>query len=72
MDETQDWDALSPHEKLESPRGRYLVAEALHYGQRTSAPTTGASGRSGLQKATRRCAASAWTCDSRQVRARDP
>ena len=28
----RDWDALSPQEKLEGPRGRYLVATALHYG----------------------------------------
>ena len=32
MDGTGDWDALSPQEKLESPRGRYPVATALHYG----------------------------------------
>ncbi len=32
MDETADWDSLSPREKLESPRGQYLIAEALHYG----------------------------------------
>ena len=31
MDETENWDLLSPSEKLESGRGRYLVAEALHY-----------------------------------------
>lgn len=32
MDETEDWDRLSPWEKLESPRGQYLIAQALHYG----------------------------------------
>ncbi len=31
MDETENWDLLSPLEKLESGRGRYLVASALHY-----------------------------------------
>lgn len=31
VDESADWDELTPHEKLESPRGRYLVATAFHY-----------------------------------------
>ena len=31
IDETTDWDELTPHEKLESPRGRYLIATAFHY-----------------------------------------
>ena len=31
MDETANWDALSPMEKLESSRGRYLIATAFHY-----------------------------------------
>ena len=33
-DETMDWERMSPQEKLASPRGRYLIAEALHYGAR--------------------------------------
>ena len=32
MDQTADWHGMSPREKLESPRGQYLVAQALHYG----------------------------------------
>ena len=32
MDETVNWDLLSAAEKLESARGRYLIASALHYG----------------------------------------
>ena len=31
MDETVNWDALSPAEKMESSRGKYLIATALHY-----------------------------------------
>ena len=31
MDETVNWDALSSMEKLESSRGRYLIATAFHY-----------------------------------------
>ena len=31
IDETTDWDELTPREKLESQRGRYLIATALHY-----------------------------------------
>ena len=34
MDEVPDCDALSPHEKRESPRGRELVAEAPHCARR--------------------------------------
>ena len=30
-DETMDWEGMSPREKLESPRGQYLIATALHY-----------------------------------------
>ncbi len=32
MDEPTNWESMSPHEKLESPRGQYLIAQALHYG----------------------------------------
>ena len=32
MDETMNWDSLSPVEKLESTRGRYLITSALHNG----------------------------------------
>ena len=32
MDETPNWNSMSAQEKLESPRGRYRVAQALHYG----------------------------------------
>ena len=31
MDETTNWDELIPMEKMESSRGRYLIATALHY-----------------------------------------
>ena len=31
MEETANWDELTPAEKLESQRGRYLIATALHY-----------------------------------------
>lgn len=31
MDETMNWDELTPKEKLESSRGRYLIATAFHY-----------------------------------------
>ena len=31
IDETADWDELTPQEKLESPRGRYLVPTAFHH-----------------------------------------
>ena len=31
IDETADWDELTPQEKLESARGRYLVATAFYY-----------------------------------------
>ena len=31
MDETTNWDELTPKEKLESSRGRYLIATAFHY-----------------------------------------
>ena len=31
MDEMAGWDGLTPLEKMESPRGRYLIATALHY-----------------------------------------
>ena len=30
-DEVADWDGLTPSEKMESQRGRYLIATALHY-----------------------------------------
>lgn len=30
-DDTMDWEGMSPREKLESPRGQYLIATALHY-----------------------------------------
>ena len=30
-DEPMNWDELTPREKLESPRGRYLIATAFHY-----------------------------------------
>ena len=30
-DETTNWDELTPVEKLESSRGRYLIATAFHY-----------------------------------------
>ena len=31
-DDTMDWDSMTPMEKFESGRGRYLIATALHYG----------------------------------------
>lgn len=31
IDGTADWEGMSPREKLESPRGQYLIATALHY-----------------------------------------
>ena len=30
-DEVADWDGMTPLEKMESQRGRYLIATALHY-----------------------------------------
>ena len=32
VDEPVNWERMSPREKLESARGQYLIAEALHYG----------------------------------------
>lgn len=31
MDETTNWDELTPMEKLESSRGRYLIGTVFHY-----------------------------------------
>lgn len=31
VEETMDWETLSPREKLESLRGQYLIATAMHY-----------------------------------------
>ena len=32
IEETANWEGMSPREKLESARGQYLVAQAMHYG----------------------------------------
>ena len=45
MDEVPDCDARSPREKLGSPRGRGLVAEALQF----------AAARAGRQNGSPRC-----------------